>query len=101
MDDFESDINAIGNDSDSEDVTFTGHVYKLNTHQFKVVKRSAYGKGTKYLQEVVEDHGQNCFIPTSGHCFINFINHFPKTDYTEKINLYSKWKLSIRSNDIC
>ena len=41
---FESYINAIDNDYDSEDVTFTGYVYKLHAPQFKVVKRSAYEK---------------------------------------------------------
>ena len=46
MDNFESYINAIDVDYDSEDVTFTGYVYKLNTPQFNVVKRSAYAKGT-------------------------------------------------------
>ena len=44
MDDFESYINKIDVDYDSEDVTFTGCVYKLNTPQFNVVKRSAHGK---------------------------------------------------------
>ena len=46
IDGFERYINAMGFDYDSEDVTFTGYVYKLNTPQFNVVKRSAYGKGT-------------------------------------------------------
>ena len=59
-DDFESFINAIGIDYDSEDVTFTGFVCKLNTRQFKVVTRSAYAKCTNFLQEIVEYHGQNC-----------------------------------------
>ena len=54
MDDFERYINAIDVDYDSEDVTFTGYVYKLDTPQFKVVRRSAYGKGTNYMQEIVE-----------------------------------------------
>ena len=59
MDDFESYINSIDVDYDREvdydrDVTFTGCVYKLNTPQFKVVKRSAYAKGTNYMQETVE-----------------------------------------------
>ena len=31
MNDFESNINAIDFDYDSEDVTFAGYVYKLNT----------------------------------------------------------------------
>ena len=39
MNDFERYINAIDIDFDSEDVTFTGYVYKFNTPQFKVVKR--------------------------------------------------------------
>ena len=84
MDDFERYINAIDVDYDSEDVTFTGYVYKLDTPQFKVVRRSAYGKGTNYMQEIVEYHGQNCYIPTSGMCFIKCINYFTKKDYTEE-----------------
>ena len=83
MDDFERYINAIDVDYDSEDVTFTGYVYNLDTPQFKVVRRSAYGKGTNYMQEIVEYLGQNCYIPTSGMCFIKCINYFTKKDYTE------------------
>ena len=83
MDDFERYINAIDIVCDSEDVTFTGYVYKLNTPRFNVVKRSAYGRGTNYMQEIVEYHGRNCFTPTSGMCFIKCINYFTKKDYTE------------------
>ena len=84
MDDFERYINAIDVDYDSEDVTFTGYVYKLDTPQFKVIRRSDYGRGTNYMQEIVEYHGQNCYIPTSGMCFIKCINYFTKKDYTEE-----------------
>ena len=84
MDDFENYINAIDVDYDSEDVTFTGYVYKINTPHFKVVKRSAYGGGTNYMQEIVEYHGQNCYIPTSGMCFIKCINYFTKKEYTKE-----------------
>ena len=70
MDDFESYIHAIDVHYDSGDVTFTGSVYKLNIPKFNVVKRSVYAKGTNYMQEIVEYHGQNGYIPTSGHCFI-------------------------------
>ena len=80
IDRFESYINTTDVDYDSEDVTFTGYVYKLNTPQLNVVKRSAYGKGTYYLQEIVEYHGQNCYMPTSGMCFIKSINNFIKKD---------------------
>ena len=85
IDDFERYIIAIDIEYDSEDVTFSGYVHKLETLQFKVVKRSAYGKGTNYMQEIVEYHGQNCYIPTSGMCFIKCINYFTKNDYTEEI----------------
>ena len=84
MKDFERYINAIDFDYDSEDVTFTVYVYKLNTPQFKVVKRNAYGKCTNYMQEIVEYHGQNCYIPTSRMCFIKCINYSTKIDYTEE-----------------
>ena len=88
MDDFESYINAIGFDYDSEDVTSTGYVYELNTPQFNAVGRSAYGRGTNYMQEVVEHHAQNCYIPTSGMCFIKCINYFTKKDYTEDFSTF-------------
>ena len=54
IDDFESYINAIDIDYDSEDVTFTRYVFRLKTPQIKVVKRSAYGKGTNYMQKFAE-----------------------------------------------
>ena len=73
MDDFESYINAIDFDYDSEDVTFTGYIYKLNTPQFNVVKRRAYGKCSNYMQAIVQNYGQNCYIPTSGTCFIKCV----------------------------
>ena len=84
MDDFESYINAIDIDYDSNVVTFTGYVYKLNTPQFNVVRRSAYVRGTNYMPETVECHGQNCYISTSGMCFFKCIIYFTKKDYTEE-----------------
>ena len=78
MDDFERYTNAIGIGYDSEDVTFTGYVYKINTPQFNVVRGSAYARGTIYLREIVENHGQNCYILTSGCMY-----YFTKIDYTE------------------
>ena len=82
--DFQRYINAVDVDYDSEDVIFTGYVYKLDIPQFKVVQRSAYCKGTNHMQEIVEYLVNNCYIPTSGMCFINCINHFTKKDYTEE-----------------
>ena len=85
MDGFESYINAIDIDFDSEDVTFTGYVHKLNKPQFNVVQRSAYAKSTNCMQEIAENRGKNCYIPTSGHCFRKCIEYFTKKDHTKKI----------------
>ena len=85
VDDFESYINAIDNGGyDAEDVIFTGWLYKLNTPEFKKVNRSRYGKGTDFKQDIVEYIGNNCYIPTSGMCFLKCINRFTKKDYTEE-----------------
>ena len=65
IDNFENYINARDTDDDSEDVIFTGYVYKYKTLQFEVVKRSAYGKGNNYVKEIVEYHGQKVHIPSS------------------------------------
>ena len=60
-------------------------MYKLDTPEFKKVNRSQYGRGTDFKQDVVEYIGKNCYIPTSGNCFIKCINYFTKKDYTEQI----------------
>ena len=85
VDDFESYINAIDNSGyDSEDVIFTGWLYKLNTPEFQKVNRSQYDRGTDFKQDIVEYIGNNCYIPTSGNCFIKSIKYFTKKEYTEE-----------------
>ena len=88
IDVFETYINAIDVDYDTEDVIFNGYVYKINTPGFKVVKRSASAEGTKYMKEIVEYHGQNVYIPTSGMCFVKCFNYFTKKDYTEEFLIF-------------
>ena len=79
VDDFENYINSIDNAGyDSEDVIFTGWLYKLNTPEYKKVNRSRYGRGTHFIENIVEYIGNNCYIPTSGNCFIKCINYFTK-----------------------
>ena len=85
VDDFENYINAIHNSGyDSEDCIFKGWLYKLNTLEFKKVNRSQYGRGTDFKQDIVEYIGNNCYIPTSGSCFIKCINYYTRKDYTEE-----------------
>ena len=84
MDDFESYKNAIDIDYDCEDVVFTGYVYKLITPRFNKVNRSQCDRGTDFTQDIIEYTGNNCYIPTSGNCFIKCINYFTKKEYTEE-----------------
>ena len=51
---FDSYINAIDIDYISDDIIFTGHVYKLNKPQFNVDKRSAYAESANYMTKIVE-----------------------------------------------
>ena len=40
------------------------------------------------MQQIVEYHGQNCYIPISGMCFIRCINYFSKKDYTGEFSTF-------------
>ena len=33
------------------------------------MNRSQNGEGTDFEQDIVEDIGNNCYIPTTGNCF--------------------------------
>ena len=83
VEDFEIYINAIVVGYESEDVVFAGWLYKINTPQFDMVKSCHYGRGTGFEQDIVEYVGKNCYIPTSGNCFIKRIEYFTNKDYTE------------------
>ena len=83
----ESYIIAIDTDYDSENIIFTGHAHKLITPQFKVVKRSAYAKGIKYMKNILEYRRQKCYKPTSGMCFIKCI-FFTDKDSTEEFRSF-------------
>ena len=85
IDDFENFIIAINNGGyHSEDVIFTGWLYKLNTLEFNNVNRSQYGRGTVFKQEIVEYLGNNCYIPTGGKCFIKRNIYLTGKDYAEE-----------------
>ena len=88
MDDFESYINAMDIDYGSEDVTFTGYVYKLHIPQFIRVNRSQYGRGAYFKQDIAENIGNNCYIPTSGNCFIKCIDYFTKKENSEECRYF-------------
>ena len=78
MHDFGSYINAIDFDYDSGDGTFTGYVYKLNTPRFKVVERSAYAKGTNFLQEWLNNMDKIIIFLQAVTALQNVITILPK-----------------------
>ena len=97
VEDFVIYINAIDVDYYCEDIIFTGRLYKLNIHQFNKLKRSQYGKGTVFKEDIVEYTCNKCYIPTSGTCFIKRIKKLSNKDSTEKILIFI-WTEQRRSN---
>ena len=61
VDDFETYINTIDNSGyDSDEVIYTGWLFKLNTLEFNKVNISHYGRGADFKQDIVESIGNNC-----------------------------------------
>ena len=81
MDDYEAYINSIDQDYDSDDTIFNGYINKINTPQFNKVNRSQYGNGCSFDKIIIENRGNNCFIPTKGYCFVKCINFITGEDY--------------------
>ena len=64
--DFVSSIISIVEGFDAEDAIFNDFIYKIKTPQFNSVNRSQYGNGCDFKHEIIEYHGNNCFIPSKG-----------------------------------
>ena len=69
----------------SDDVNYTGWLYKLNTRDFKKVNRSQYGEGTDCKQAIFEYKDNNCYIPSSEICFLKCISFFTEKDSTQEV----------------
>ena len=81
---YETYINAIDQEYESEDAFFNGSFYKINTPQFNLVDRNQYGNGCDFKHEIIEHRGNNCFIPTKGYCFIKFISFLTGQNYKQQ-----------------
>ena len=81
--DYESDINAIDQDYESEEANFNGYIFKNNTPQFHLVNSSQYGNGCDFKHEIIEYRGDNCFFPPNCYCFVNCIKILTGEDYKE------------------
>ena len=81
---FEAYINAIDEGYDAKDAIFNGHIYKINTPQFKKVNQSQYGNDCDFKHEIIEYRGNNCFIPTKGYFFVKCVNFLTVEDYKQQ-----------------
>ena len=81
---YESSINAIDQDYESDDTISNGYNYTNNTPQFNFVKRSPYGNGCDFKHQIVENRGNNCYIPTKGYCFVKCVNFLTGADYKQQ-----------------
>ena len=81
---YEAYINTIDQDYDSEDTSFNGYIYKINTPRFNKVNRSQCGNGCSCDKKIIEHQGNNCFIPTKGYCFVKCINYLTGRDYKQE-----------------
>ena len=97
---YESYINAIDEDYESDDAIFNGYIYKNNTPQFSIVNRSQYGNGCDFKHEILEYQGNNCFVPTKGYCFIKYVNFITGQDYKQQnLDFIRNEKKTIKYND--
>ena len=82
--DYESYINGIDQDFDSDDALFNEYVYKLDTPEFNKVNRNQYGNGCDFKHEILEYRGNNCFLPTKGYSFVKCIHFSTGEDYKQQ-----------------
>ena len=54
-------------------------------------------KGTNYMKKNVEYCGQNCYIPTSGRCFIKRMSYFSKNDFREEFRHFIRSQLQFNN----
>ena len=82
--DFETYINNIDQEYEGEDAIFIGDIYKLNNPEFRQINRAEFGRGTDFLKDIIEVKGFNCYIPSSGYCFLKCVNYLTGKDYKKE-----------------
>ena len=73
LSDFESSVNSIDQDYESDDAFFDAYIYKIITPQFNLVNRSQYGNGCDFEHEDFEYQGNNCFKPKKCYFLSNVL----------------------------
>ena len=86
-------MNAIGQDYEPDDATFSEHIYKFNTPQFNLVNRSLYGNGCDFKHQIFEYRGKNCYSPSNGYCFIKCINFLTGEDKNKNFWIFLERKV--------
>ena len=78
---------------DHPSIYYTGNIYSYFTN-FKRVNRSEHGRGANEFNNILENKGENCYIPSGNGCFLKCINFIFNKDfsieYFEFIKAYKK-----------
>ena len=82
--DYETYVNAIDQDYESEDAIFNGYIYRTDTPQVNLFNRSQYGKGRDFKLQIFEFPGNICFKTTNSYCFVKCINILTGEDYKQQ-----------------
>ena len=82
--DYESFINAIDQNYETEDAIFNGYIYKIDTPQFNLYETSQYGNGCDFKHEIIEYRGKKCCIPTKAYCFVKRVLFITGEDYKQQ-----------------
>ena len=62
-------------------IIFEGDSFIIEKEEFNKVNRSDFGRGSNHLYDILEYHGQNCYIPTGQNFFLKCINYLTGKDY--------------------
>ena len=80
---------------DHPSIYYTGNIYRY-FRNFKRVNRSDHGRGANEFNNIEEDEGKNCYIPSGNGCFLKCITYIFDKDFStenfEFIKSYNRRK---------
>ena len=98
--DYESYINAIDQDYESEDAIFNIYIYKRDTPHFHLVNKLQYRNDCDIKHQNIVYLGNISFVPTKRYRFVKRIILLTGENYKEKyLDFLGKEKKTIKSND--
>ena len=66
---------------DHPSIYYTGNIYRYFKN-FKQVTRSDHGRGANEFDNILENEGENCYIPSGNRCSLKCINYIFNKDFS-------------------